>query len=116
MSIKQNNDSVVSTCNRRITALGKLVKAKTPVKINAQLMKLSDVLGVYQTCIDTRAELDSLRASFNKALVARDAAEATRQSTDEGLKAWVLNEFGASSAEAQELGFLPRKIGAKSAA
>jgi hypothetical protein len=116
MSIKPNNATVVSTCNQRITALTKLVAAKTPMKINRQQMKLSDVVGVYQACIDTRSELVSQRAAYNKALVDRNNAEVTRQAIDEGLKSWVANEFGVPSAEAEELGFLPPKIGAKSAA
>jgi len=116
MSINQNNAKIVSTCNQRIVALGKLVKAKTPMKINGQPMKLADLVGVYQACIDARSEVLSIRAAFDKALDARDGTEITRQATDKGLKAWVLNEFGPTSQEAQELGFLPPKIGAKSAA
>jgi hypothetical protein len=116
MSIKQNNANAVSTCNQRLKALGQYVKAKTPMQINGQPMKLADVIGVYQTCIDTRSDLVTHRAAYEKALEARDSAEQTRQATDVGLKAWVISSFGAESQEAQEFGFLPPKIRARSAA
>jgi len=116
MSIKQNNAEVVSACTQRLTALGQYVKAKTPMSINGQPTKPTDVIGIYQAAIDTRSELVKQRAAFNKALEARDSAEQTRLATDQGLRAWVTVTFGATSQEAQEFGFLPHKIGAKSAA
>jgi len=79
-------------------------------------MKPADLIANYQACIDTRAELVTQRAAFDKALAARDSAEVTRQAIDEGLKAWVTGAFGLNSAEAQEFGFAPRKLGTKSAA
>ena len=115
MSIKQNNASVVSACNQRLTALNDHVKAKTVMQVNGQPMKLADVTGIYQACIDTRAELIKQRAAFEKALEARDSAEVARQATDKGLKAWVTGAYGAESQEALEFGFLTPKVGAKSA-
>jgi hypothetical protein len=79
-------------------------------------MKLSDLTDVYQAAIDTRTALIPQRAAYEKALSARDSAEVTRQATDKKLKAWVVNEFGADSQEAQEFGFLPPKIGAATVA
>jgi len=116
MSIKQNNAVVVATCNQRLTALGQYVEAKTPMPINGQLMKPADVIGIYQAAVDTRSELVKQRAAYDKALEARDSAEQTRLATDQGLKAWVTGAFGATSQEALEFGFLPRKQGEKSAA
>jgi hypothetical protein len=116
MSIKQNNASIVATCNQRLKGLALYVKTKTVMPINGQLMKPADVIGAYQACIDTRSALVTHRAAFDKALDARDSAEQTRLASDKGLKAWVTGAFGANSQEAQEFGFLPPKIGAKSAA
>ncbi len=115
MSIKQNNAAVVSTCQQRVTALSEHVKAKTEMQINGETMTPADVTGVYQTCIDTRSELIKQRAAYEKALEARDSAEATRQATDKGLKAWVTAAFGPESQEALEFGFRPTKVTEKSA-
>ncbi|MGO9000286.1 MAG: hypothetical protein ACLQVI_43725 [Polyangiaceae bacterium] len=116
MSIKQNNAEVVATCTQRLTALGQYVKTKSPMQINGQQMKPTDLTSIYQAAIDTRSELQAQKTAYDKALEARDSAEATRLATDKGLKAWVTGAFGATSKEAQDFGFLPPKIGARSAA
>ena len=116
MSSMQNNSKVVSTIGQRLIALNKFVKTKTPMSINGKPMKPADVTAIYQAALDTRTALIEHRATFDQALAARDDAEATRLATDQGLKAWVTAAFGATSQEALEFGFLPRKVGAKSAA
>ena len=116
MSIIQNNANVVSTCNQRILALDKYVKASTRVAIDGEQMKLSEVVAVYQASLDTRSAVMTNRTVYEKSLDARDSAEVARLATDKGLKAWVTSQFGAASQAAQDFGFLPPKIGAKSAA
>ena len=54
MSIKQNNASIVATCNQRLKGLALYVKTKTVMPINGQQMKPAEVIGAYQACIDTR--------------------------------------------------------------
>ena len=115
MTIIKNNAKVVSTCGQRLIALKKFVKTKTAITASGEQTKLADLVAVYQAAIDTRNALVPSRAAFDKALAARDSAEVARQATDKKLKAWVVNEFGAGSQEAQEFGFLPPKIRAKSA-
>ena len=115
MSIIRNRAKIVSMCNQRLIALNKFVKTKTAMTVSGKQMKLADLVAIYQASIDTRAALIPQRAAFNKALAARNSAEVTRQATDKALKAWVVNEFGADSTEAEEFGFLPPKVGAKSA-
>jgi hypothetical protein len=115
MSTTQSNAKIVSTCGQRLAALKKYVKAKAAMTVGGQSMKLSDLVAAYQAAIDTRAALIPQRAAYDKALAARDSAETTRQATDKKLKAWVVNEFGADSTEAQEFGFLPPKVTEKSA-
>ena len=117
MSIIQNNAKIVSTCGQRLIALKKFVKTtKTAMTVSGEPMKLSDLTAVYQAAIDTRTALVPQRAAYEKALAARNSAEVTRQATDKKLKAWVVNEFGANSEQAREFGFLPTKVGEKSAA
>lgn len=115
MSTNRNNAKIVATCGQRLLALKKHVKTKTTtIKTAGEQTKLADLLAIYQASIDTRNALVPSRAAFDKALAARDRAEVARLATDKKLKAWVVNEFGADSPEAQEFGFLPPKIGAKS--
>jgi hypothetical protein len=116
MTIIENNAKIVSTCGQRLIALKKFVKTKTAMTVSGNPMKLADLTAVYQASIDTRTTLIPQRAAYEKALADRDSAEVTRQATDKKLKAWVVNEFGADSQEAQEFGFLPTKIGEVSAA
>ncbi len=116
MSIMQNNAKIVSTCNQRLTALKKYVKAKSAMIVGGESMSLSDLVAAYQAALDTRAALIPQRVAYKKALADRDSAEVTREATDKKLKAWVVNQFGAGSVEAEEFGFLPTKVTEKSAA
>jgi hypothetical protein len=115
MSITQNNAKIVSTCGQRLEALKKYLKTKTAMTVGGESMKLSDLVAAYQAAVDTRAALIPQRASYKKALAARDSAEVTREAIDKKLKAWVVNQFGATSQEAEEFGFLPTKVTEKSA-
>jgi hypothetical protein len=115
MSIEQNNAKIVSTCGQRLAALKKYVKAKTAVTVDGESMKPADLVAAYQAAVDTRAALIPQRASYKKALAARDSAEVTRQVIDKKLKVWVMNQFGATSQVAEEFGFLPTKVAEKSA-
>src|ERR1700733_10234731 len=117
MSTIKNNAKIVSSCGQRLIALKKYVKAtKTAMTVSGESMKLADLTAIYQAAIDTRTALVPQRAAYEKALAARDSAEVTRQATDKKLRAWVVNQFGADSEEAQEFGFLPTKVGEKTAA
>jgi hypothetical protein len=115
MSIRENNAKIVSTCGQRLTALKKHVRSKTAMKVSGQPKKLADLVAVYQAAVDTRAALIPQRAAYDKALAARDDAEAARVATDKELRVWVVNEFGPDSQEAAEFGFLPPKVTEKSA-
>jgi hypothetical protein len=116
MTIIQNNAKIVSACGQRLLALKKFVKTKTAMTVSGETMKLADLTAIYQAGIDTRTQLVPQRAAYKKALAARDSAEVARQATDKKLRAWVVNEFGPDSIEADEFGFLPAKVGEKSAA
>ena len=116
MPIIKDNAKIVSTCGQRLIALKKFVKTKTAMTVGGEQMKLADLTAIYQAAINTRTSLVPQRAAYDKALAARDSAEVTRRATDKRLRAWVVNEFGADSQEAQEFGFLPTKIGEASAA
>jgi hypothetical protein len=115
MSKEQNNANIVSICGQRLNALTEHVKTTTAITVNGKSVKPADLIAVYQASIDTRAALVPLRAALNRGLDARDGAEVARQETDKGLRAWVVTQFGADSQEAEEFGFLPPKIGERSA-
>jgi hypothetical protein len=115
MSSNQNHAKIVATCNQRILALNKFVTAKTPMVINGQSMKPSDLIAVYQDTLDTRSTVETQRAAYEQALQARERANTARLAIDEGLKAWVANQFGPVTQTVSEFGFSPRKARAKSA-
>jgi hypothetical protein len=115
MSINQNHAKIVASCNQRLTALKKFVTTKTPMVINGQSMKPSDVIAIYQDTLDTRSAAETQRAAYEQALQARERANTARLAIDEGLKAWVANQFGPGTQTVSEFGFSPRKVGAKSA-
>jgi hypothetical protein len=115
MSIRENSSKIVALCNERLAALKKFVTTKTQMTINGQLMKLSDVIAVYQTALDARSTAATQRVAYEHALKAREQADSARLTTDAGLEIWVLSQFGVGSQTASEFGFSPRKVGVKSA-
>jgi hypothetical protein len=112
MPINQNNAKIIEQSSQRLKALRKHVTAtKATMTVDGQPYKLADLIAAYQDAIDTREALIEHRAAFDKALAARDSADLTRLTIDQGLRAWVATQFGARSTQAQEFGFLPRKVG-----
>src|SRR6202034_3597553 len=95
---KPNQAEVVDTCTKRLKALkANVSSAKAVIAINGVLTKASDVIAIYQDCLDTRATLDTQRADVQAPLVTVAAAEARRREADRALKPWVINQFGATS-------------------
>src|SRR5579883_3222852 len=115
-TIKNTNTNVISSSTRRISAINThLTNAKMEITINGESLKPATLLERYQQSIDTRAAVTVKYGEYQSALAARDAAEAVRLKTDEGLKYWVLNKFGADSPEARAFGYAPRKVAQRSA-
>jgi hypothetical protein len=79
-------------------------------------VKPATIVAVFQKSLDTRAEVTVSAAAYKASLAERGAAESDRASYDDGLKAWVLNRYGADSPEAHEFGYAARKVSVKSAA
>jgi len=104
----RNNANIVDHSQQCILALKKHVDAKTVIAIDGEPHKLVDLLAIYQACLDTRAAVRAQHASYKSTLEERDKAEAKRRATDKGLRAWVVNTFGATSTEALEFGFAPK--------
>jgi hypothetical protein len=106
-----SNESIVADSTKRIGAMRKYVKnAKTEIPIGGAFVKPATIIAVFQKGLDTQAAVTATRAAYKEALAARDGAEVRRSATDESLKAWVLNAYGADSAEAHEFGYSARKV------
>lgn len=116
MSTIKNNAVIVDVCGRRIHALNKYVTPKTEIPIDGTSYKAADVIDVFQSSIDSRAEITAKRSELKAALSRRKEIEETRRSIDMGLKAWIAGKFGAGSQEAHEFGYPPRKASKKDAA
>jgi hypothetical protein len=111
---KPNNATVIDKATQRLTALKKYVtSAKTEIPIDGVAQKVSQVIAIYQNCLDTRAALSTKRAETKAAMGERTDAEASRRAADRALKAWVINTFGASSQQAIDFGFPPPKVPAR---
>lgn len=109
-SAKNSNNAIVTNSNKRISAMKKYVtNAKTEIPIAGQVLKPAEVISVFQDDLDNRAAVVTTKAAYGAAVVARTESSQTCQVTDDALKAWVLNRFGATSAEAKEFGYAPRK-------
>lgn len=116
MGTNINNASAVAAASQRIAALQKYLGAKDIVFINGAAMTTASLVAVFQASIDTRAQVVTTQGEYRSAVAARHSAESERVTTDEALKSYVLNRFGANSSEAHDFGYAARKVGAASAA
>jgi hypothetical protein len=105
MSIQKNNAVVVDSCTQRLKAFERYVNDKTPMTMNGKKLKASQVVAIYQSCLDSRASLATKRAETKAAMAARTSAEQARVQADRAVKAWVTNEFGVGSQQAIDFGF-----------
>ena len=111
---KNTSASVVQACTSRVNALNKYLTSKDLIYVQGEQVKATDLVDVYQDALDTRAGAVTAKGAYKTALDARNTAEAKRLSTDGFLEAYVNGRFGASSTEAHDFGFAPRKVADKS--
>jgi hypothetical protein len=116
MSTKPNNAVVVDTCTKRLNALKEYAGNKGTIPMNGADLKISDVVAIYQDCLDSRAALSKSRTQVKVALTTKTNAEQARVDADVALSAWVTTKFGAGSQQAQDFGFSPRKVATRTAA
>jgi hypothetical protein len=109
MSKRQNNAAVVDVCTTRLTALKAYAGQKGTIAVNGKEMKVSDVIALYQDCLDSRAQLSTKRTEVKAAMAARANAESARAEADVALEGWVTSKFGVGSQQALDFGFAPRK-------
>jgi hypothetical protein len=109
MSNSQNNATVVDVCTKRLNALKSYVDGKAQINVDGKKQKASQVVAIYQSCLDSRAALATKRAETKAAMATRTSAEQARRSADRAVKAWVVNEFGEGSQQAIDFGFPPPK-------
>jgi hypothetical protein len=114
MPMKPNNATVVDKCTQRITALTDHVQPSAIIAVNGSLHSATEVIGMFQQCIDDRARLAARRAEVQIELANRAQSEAMRRAVDRALKAYVVNQFGEGSKEALDFGFPPPRPGKKS--
>jgi hypothetical protein len=115
MSRTLSNAVIVDAVTQRLAALKGNVPAKSQIEIDGKAYKPSDLIAIFQASLDTRAALIKSRAQAKVDLAARGAAEGNRNAIEPGLKSWVTGKFGATSNEALEFGYAPRKTATKSA-
>jgi hypothetical protein len=99
---------VTKLCEDRITGIQASVPAKGSIPIDGQTYTQSKLIGIYQQCISTRTALTTVREQEDLALEQRATADAARTAVDDGLQQWAVAQFGATSAQAKSLGYVPR--------
>jgi hypothetical protein len=109
MSTQPNNATVVDTCTKRLNALKEYAGNKGTIPMNGADLKISDVIAIYQDCLDSRAALAKSRTQVKASLATKTNAQQARVSADMALSAWVTTKFGAGSQQALDFGFAPRK-------
>src|SRR5579883_837607 len=107
---KPNNAVVVDKCTKRVNALKAHASPKAEIPVAGKTLKVTDVIGIYQNSLDTRAALSAKRAEVKALQVEVANAEAKRREADRALKPWVANTYGADSQQAHEFGFPPAKV------
>jgi hypothetical protein len=116
MSTNPNNATVVDTCTKRLNALKEHAgNNKGTIAMNGEDLKVSDVISIYQGCLDSRAALAKSRTQVKTDLATKASAEQARVDADKALSAWVVTKFGAGSQAALDFGFTPRKVAARTA-
>jgi len=117
MSNRQNNATVVDVCTKRLNALKSYVDGKAQIAVDGAKQKASQVVAVYQSCLDSRAALATKRAEVKAAMATRSSADQARQRADRAVKAWVVNESGKGASRRSTSGFRrPRRPRARSRA
>ncbi len=112
---KISSSAVVSACSQRVSAIKKHLGAKDVIFVDGEQVKASDLAQVFQDALDTRAAAVTAKGGYVSALAARDVTEAKRLNADAALQPYVLQRFGATSTEAHDFGFTPRKVTDKTA-
>jgi hypothetical protein len=107
MPNRPNNVAVIDTSTRRLRALVNYARPQETISINGVQHTASEIMAIYQTSIDSRGELATMRAKVKRAIDVCAQAEAARVEADRALKAWAVHRFGVTSAEAFDFGFPP---------
>jgi hypothetical protein len=98
-----------------VNAIGKYLGAKDEIFVGGEQMKATDVAALYQDALDTRSAAVTAKGDYKSALAGRDAAEDKRLAADVALESYVVQRFGATSTQAHDFGFAPKKVAGKSA-
>jgi hypothetical protein len=106
-TIKSKAD-VIDVCNSRIKAINAYAPAAGTISCNGKAYNQSQLVAIYQRCIDSREALVGLKHQEELALQARAAADADRKSVDGALIQWAVNTYGPQSQQAKDLGYKPR--------
>jgi hypothetical protein len=106
---------VVSACTQRVNAIKQYMGAKDEIFVNGEAVKAGQLAQVYQDALDTRATATTAKSALKSAMAGRNAAEAKRLSVDVALEPYVLQRFGPTSTEAQDFGYVPKKVADKTA-
>jgi hypothetical protein len=108
MTAQKRSDSdahIMQVCQQRIAGLDALPTNPPDISFKGNKITVAQARGIYQSCLDTRKDLDSARAQEKSALVKRKSADAQRRAVDKTVLDWAANTYGPDSPQAKAIGY-----------
>jgi hypothetical protein len=101
----KSDAKVVLLCQQRIAGLDALPTNPPDISYKGNKITVVQARGMYQSCLDTRKDLDAARAQEKSALAKRKAADAQRRAVDKTVLDWAANTYGPDSPQAKAIGY-----------
>lgn len=95
----------MQVCQQRIAGLDSLPANPPDIPYKGDKITVAQARGIYQSCLDTRKGLDSVRAQEKSALAKRRSADAQRRGIDGTVLDWAANTYGPDSPQAKAIGY-----------
>jgi hypothetical protein len=109
MTAQKRSDSdahIMQVCQQRIAGLDALPANPPDIPYKGNKITVVQARGIYQGCLDTRKDLDSVRAQEKSALATRKAADGRRRAVDKTVLEWAANTYGPDSPQAKAIGYV----------
>lgn len=113
MSGSETKDMAISLCQQRLTAMKTHSKELATFNVGGVAYTLAQAMGIYQVCLDDRADVDGKKAAVKAAIAKRRTDDSARRTFDRGFAKSVASQFGEDSQVYADLGFpkqKPRKV------
>lgn len=101
----QSDAHTIQLCQQRIAGLDALPANPPDILYKGNKITVVQARAIYQSCLDTRKDLDGARAQEKASLVKRQSADAQRSAVDKTVLDWAANTYGPDSPQAKAIGY-----------